>query len=57
MCLDSWLQVFLLLPVFLVSAGGVLNTDGLSLFYKDNSVDHEKVEFSGVLTSVTFFVS
>ena len=57
MYLDSWLQVFLLLPVFLVSAGGVLNTDGLSLFYKDSSEDHEEVEFGGVLTSVTFFVS
>jgi len=46
----------LLVPVYLVSAGGVLNTDGLDIYHND-SMDYETVEFSGALASVTFFVS
>jgi len=53
---NSSSQTLLLVPVYLVSAGGVLNTDGLDI-YHNNSMDYETVEFSGALASVTFFVS
>ena len=55
-------QTLSLAPIFLVSCGGVLQTDGVYLYkyYHHHSVDYEDhipIEFSGALMAAVLYVS
>ena len=60
--MDALSQVLFFFPIFLVSAGGVLQLDGDELYryYMETGRDFDDyipVEFAGVLGAVFFYVS